>query len=455
MDMKREQWTSKLGFILSAAGSAIGLGAIWKFPYIAGMSGGGIFLLIFILFTLIIGLPILLAEFVIGRGSQQEAVSAYTFFAPGTNWHAIGRMGIITCFILLSFYSVVGGWIIFYLVQTISGSLSGLPDSTYNLLFEQSIANPMTSILYHFIFMGITVFVVARGVQEGIERTSKIMMPALFIFFIILIIRSLTLDNAMEGVAFFFKPSLENFSSETILLALGQSFFALSVGVSIMVTYSSYLSKEESLGQSAFTVVTMNIFVSLLAGLAIFPAVFSFQFEPAEGPGLLFVILPAVFNKIPFGSLFLFIFLLLFLFATLTSAFSLLEVIVASFTKDKQEKRAKITWITGTIIFLIGIPSALSFGIWSDITLFNKNIFELSDHLASNILMPLGALAISIFVSRKISRKQLFTEISAGTQMSKKVFALWFLIIKYVAPISIIIVFLDVLGVFRLLGLDR
>src|SRR5690625_2905744 len=449
MNQSHDQWTSKLGFILATAGSAIGLGAIWKFPYMAGISGGGAFFFIFLIFTLFVGMPILLAEFIIGRGSQKDAVSAYATFAPNTSWHLVGILGMVTCFILLSFYSVVGGWILLYLFQTLIGNLSGLPENEYGSLFNEFIADPVFAITAQFIFMAITIIVVAKGIQKGIERASKIMMPALFIAFIILVIRSLTLDNISEGISFFLYPDFSNINSKTILFALGQSFFSISVGVSVMVTYSSYLPKKEDLPKSAFTIVMMNIFISVLAGLAIFPAVFSFGFEPAEGPGLLFVVLPAVFDKMPFGAFFLFIFLLLFLFATFTSAFSMLEIIVAAITKGNAGKRKKITWIAGVLIFIFGIPAALSYGVLSDFTIFDKTMFDLSDYLVSNILMPIGAFLIAIFVSFKIPKNILLKEISLGSNYGKKLFALWFLIIKYVVPIAIIIVFLDVIGVLK------
>ena len=449
MNSQHEQWTSKLGFILATAGSAIGLGAIWKFPYIAGVSGGGVFFLIFLLFTLLIGMPILLAEFIIGRGSQKDAVSAYSTFAPNSSWHFIGILGMITCFILLSFYSVVGGWILLYMFETIIGNLSGLQDDAYGALFNDLISNPALALISQFLFMAITIVVVAKGVQKGIERASKIMMPALFIAFIILIIRSLTLDNIGEGISFFLYPDFANLNSKTILFALGQSFFSISVGVSVMVTYSSYLSKKEDLPKSAFTIVLMNIFISLLAGLAIFPAVFSFGFEPTEGPGLLFIVLPAVFDQMPVGAFFLFVFLILFLFATLTSAFSMLEIIVAAVTKGKSDKRIKVTWITGILIFMLGIPSALSYGLISDFTLFDKTVFDLFDYLVSNILMPIGALLIAVFVAFKVPKKVLLEEIKSGSSYGAKLFAIWFFIIKYVAPIAIIIVFLDVIGVLK------
>ncbi|WP_096202650.1 sodium-dependent transporter [Bacillus sp. FJAT-45350] len=444
----KEQWVSKFGFILAAAGSAIGLGAIWKFPYIAGTSGGGAFFLIFILFTVLVGLPLLLAEFIIGRSTQKEAVSAYKTIAPGSMWHLVGRLGVVTCFILLSFYSVVGGWVLSYLFRSATGQLTGLGDEAYGGIFGGVISSPIESVLAQLAFMLLVIFVVAKGVSSGIEKASKYMMPALFVLFLILIVRSLTLDGAAEGISFLLMPDFSAVTADTILFAMGQSFFALSVGVSVMVTYSSYLSKKESLPLSATSIVGMNIFISLLAGLAIFPAVFTFGFEPGEGPALLFIVLPAVFDQMAFGAFFLTMFLVLFLFATLTSAFSMLEIIVASITKGETSRRKKNAWIAGILVFVVGIPSALSFGIWSEVLIFNLSIFDAADYLVSNILMPLGALLIAIFAPLKIKKDVLINEISSGTSNGKKWFAVWLLLIRYVAPIAIIIVFLNVLGVF-------
>ena len=244
-----EQWTSKLGFILAAAGSAIGLGAIWKFPYVTGTSGGGAFFVLFLLFTVLVGLPLLLGEFVIGRSTQQEAITAYKTIAPGTGWHWIGRLGVVTCFILLSFYSVVGGWIVLYLFRSVTGQLIDV-EGGYEKLFETVIADPVMTVGAQFVFMLFTIFVVARGVQDGIEKANKYMMPALFLLFLVLIIRSLTLDGAMKGITFFLRPDFSKLTSEAVLYALGQSFFSLSVGVSVMVTYSSYLAQNESLPRS-------------------------------------------------------------------------------------------------------------------------------------------------------------------------------------------------------------
>lgn len=445
---KTEQWSSKIGFILAAAGSAIGLGAIWKLPYVTGISGGGAFFFLFIIFSLLIGFPLLLAEFVIGKSTQTEAISAYRTIAPNTKWHWIGKLGIITCFLLLSFYSVIGGWIVIYLVKGLFGGIIA-PSTNYSDLFNSTISSPYLTIAAQGAFLAITIFVVAKGIQQGIEKTTKVLMPALFILFVVLIVRSLTLENAIDGVKFFLAPNFSSITSESILFALGQSFFSLSVGVSVMVTYSSYLPRKSNLIQPAIFIVSMNLLIALLAGLAIFPAVFSFGLEPAEGPGLLFIVLPTVFDKIFFGEIFLLCFLALFLFATLTSAFSMLEIIVASIVKGKEGQRRKYTILTGVLIFIVGVPSALSYSTLSDVTIFSKSIFDAADYLVSNILMPLGALLISIFVPLKIKKKVLQAELLEQSRIGKNAFNVWFFIMRYMIPLVIIVVFLDAIGVFK------
>lgn len=444
--MEKEQWSSKIGFVLAAAGSAIGIGAIWKLPYVTGVSGGGAFFLMFILFSLFIGLPLLLAEFVIGRSTGKEAIRAYLEIAPKSMWYWIGILGVVTCFVLLSFYSVVGGWISLYFVKGLAGGI--VEDGTnYGDLFGQTISSSWSVLAAQAAFLLITIAVVAKGVQQGIEKASKILMPALFVLFIILIVRSLTLENALEGVKFFLEPDFSSITSESVLFAMGQSFFSLSVGVSVMVTYSSYLPKKESIVQPALSVVWMNLFIALLAGLAIFPAVFSLGFEPAEGPGLLFIVLPAVFEKLVFGELFLLLFLALFLFATLTSAFSMLEIVVATLAKGNQKKRALFSWIAGGLIFLLGIPSALSFGTIAEVTVFGKSIFDAADFLVSNILMPLGVLLISIFVPLKIKKEVLRQELLQHSKGGSWLFNLWYNVMRFVVPIVIVVVFLDSLGI--------
>lgn len=445
MSNKREQWSSKFGFIMSSAGAAIGLGAIWKFPYVTGMSGGGAFLLMFIAFTLLIGLPLLISEFIIGRGAQKEAVTAYHKLAPNSWWTITGRLGVIGCFLLLSFYAVVGGWVLIYSVMAIFGQVIQ-PHTSFPDLFGNVTSTPAITLLGAGIFLFINIIVISFGIQNGIEKASKYMMPLLFVFFIVLVIRSLTLDGAFEGVKFFLQPDFSKITGESALYALGQSFFALAVGFSCMVTYSSYLDKKVSIPSSAWSVVLMNIFVSILAGLAIFPVVFAFGFKPTEGPGLLFTVLPAVFSKMPFGEFFLVIFLILFLFATLTSSFSLLEIIVSAFTESGKYSRKSISWISGIVVFIAGIPAALSSSLLKDFRLFGKTIFDATDFLVSNILLPLGSLLIALFISYKMNQKLVKDEFSKGNKLSPFVYTVWKLLMKWIVPITIIVVFLSTLG---------
>lgn len=432
---QREQWTSKIGFVLAAAGSAIGLGAIWKFPYMAGTNGGSVFFLLFIICTLAIGLPILLAEFVIGRRGQHDAVTSLKNLAPGKPWFLIGWMGLLSSFILLSFYSVVGGWILSYLARAI---FFRLDVTDYAGLFDTIIANPGEVLIAQAVFMILTIWIVQSGIRGGIELASRWMMPLLFIFFIVLAIRSLTLDGAMEGVRFLFVPDWSYLTGKTLLLALGQAFFSLSVGVTAMMTYASYLPKEERLGQSAFNVSILNIFISLLAGIVIFPAVFALGQSPAEGPGLIFVVLPAIFNEIPFGGFFLILFFILLLFATLTSSISMLEIVVSTGIQKKLERRKMAAWVFGLLIFIVGIPSALSFGILSDVKMPGGTFFDFADILTSRFGLPIGALLISIFAGHVLSTAETDDEL----RMNNRLNHVWKFIVRFIAPLAIIIIFI-------------
>lgn len=431
----RDQFASKIGFILAAAGSAIGLGAIWKFPYMAGTNGGSIFIFLFILCTVVIGLPILIAEFMIGRRGQLDPINSFKAQAPGKPWYMIGWLGLIACGIILSFYSVVGGWILSYLFRAVTMQLTG-HGLDFATLFNDIIANPFEVLIAQGAFMLLTLIIVQAGIKGGIEVASKWMMPLLFIFFILLFIRSITLEGAMEGIKFMFVPDWSYFNIQTLLLALGQAFFSLSVGVSAMITYSSYLSPKENIVSSAGNVAIMNILISILAGLVIFPAVFALDYSPEQGPGLVFVILPAVFEQLPMGGFFLIIFFVLILFATVTSAIAMLEVVVAIGIGKKTQGRKRASWIFAAIIFVVGIPSALSYGVMSDFTIMGKNFFDFADYLTSSILMPIGALLISLFAgfhySKKVSQHEL--------QSSSLFFAIWLTIVRYVAPVAIIII---------------
>ena len=431
----RDQFASKIGFILAAAGSAIGLGAIWKFPYMAGTNGGSVFILLFILCTVVIGLPILIAEFMIGRRGQLDPINSFKTQAPGKPWYMVGWLGLVACGIILSFYSVVGGWILSYLFRAVSLKLTG-QGLDFAALFNDIIANPVEVLIAQGAFMLLTLLIVQAGIKSGIEVASKWMMPLLFIFFILLFIRSVTLDGAMEGIKFMFVPDWSYLNAETLLLALGQAFFSLSVGVSAMITYSSYLAPKENIVSSAGNVAVMNIFISILAGLVIFPAVFALGYSPEQGPGLVFIMIPAVFEQLPMGGLFLIIFFILLLFATVTSAIALLEVVVSIGIGKKTAGRRRASWIFAALIFLLGIPSALSYGVMSDFTIIGKNFFDFADYITSSILMPIGALFISLFAgfhySKKISQQEL--------NSSPIIFNIWLMIVRYLAPVAILII---------------
>ncbi|MET3576946.1 sodium-dependent transporter [Bhargavaea ullalensis] len=439
---KRDQWTSKIGFILAAAGSAIGLGAIWKFPYMAGMNGGSVFIFLFIISTILIGLPVLIAEFIIGRRGQADVVTALRKLAPGTAWPLVGKMGFVLSVIILSFYSVVGGWILSYLGRSavfLAGG--GMPDD-FGALFDEVIADPKEAIGAQAVFMLLTVWIVSGGVKGGIERASKWMMPLLFLSFIILAIRSLTLPGAMEGIRFMFVPDFRYLDGPTALLALGQAFFSLSVGIGGMITYASYLPKEENLLKSAWSVTGLNIFISILAGLVIFPAVFALGGSPADGPGLIFVVLPAIFTNIPFGGWFMLLFFILMLFATLTSSISMLEITVSVGIRNRYDRRKRAAWVYGLIIFIIGIPSALSFGLLADFKLFGLPAFDLADTVVSKFGMPIGAFFVSLFAGYVLSKTVTDEELGGPSSAS----AAWRMLVRWFCPAAIIVVFIYTLA---------
>lgn len=443
MFIMNEQWSSKLGFILASAGAAIGLGALWRFPYLTGTNGGGAFFLLFIIFTILIGLPMLISEFIIGRGSHREAVSAYNKLGGTGLWRWIGRFGVVGCFLLLTFYAVVGGWILLYSVLSIGGMILQ-PDRNYGELFGTIIGNPWATLLGLVLFIALNVFVLSFGIHKGIERANKYLMPLLFLFLIIIIVRGLTLDGAMEGVRFLLNPDFSSMTTSGVLEALGHSFFSLAVGFSCMVTYSSYLGDKQSLPHSASSIAGMNIFISLLAGLAIFPAVFAFGLEPGSGPGLLFITLPTVFAQMPFGSLFLSLFLLLFLFATLTSSFSLLEIIISAFTQNKGYKRRTVAMTAGGAVLVAGIPSALSSSVLANVVIFNRSIFDLTDFVVSNVMLPLGCLMIALFIGYKVNKTIMKEQymLSSGA-LGTSTYQVWRFLMLSIVPLTIAFVFLS------------
>lgn len=435
---KRDQFSSKIGFILAAAGSAIGLGAIWKFPYMAGTNGGSVFILLFILCTLLIGLPVLIAEFMIGRRGQKDPINSFKEQAPNQPWFLLGWMGMIAGGLILSFYSVVGGWILSYLYRSFTFQLAG-QQLDFADFFTSLIQNPWEVVIAQAVFMLLNVLIVSGGIKGGIEIASKFMMPALFIFFILLAIRSMTLDGAMEGVKFMFVPDWSYLNFDTLLMALGQAFFSLSIGITCMITYASYLSRKEKIVSSAFNVAWMNIAVSILAGLVIFPAVFALNYTPDQGPGLVFVMIPAVFEQLPFGSILLMIFFILLLFATITSSISLLEIVVSVGIGDKASIRKKATSWFAAIIFIVGIPSALSYGVLSDVQILNRSFFDFIDFITSSIMMPVGGFFISIFAGYYYDKRLQQAELDTNHFLYKS----WRIGVRYIAPVAIFIIFIE------------
>lgn len=435
----QSQWKTSTGFILASAGSAIGLGAMWKFPYMAGIYGGGAFLFLFLIFTIFVGLPLLIMEFTVGIMGRTYTTRIYSKLT-GKKWlNIIGWNGNLAVFILFGFYSVIGGWIVIYIGNVFLQLLSVEHTSLTQIKFEKIISNPWLTVLGQGIFILLTMIIVMLGVEKGLEKASKIMMPLLFVFLIIVIAKSLTLDGALEGVRYILQPRIEDISVKGVLFALGQSFFTLSLGTTGMITYASYAPKEMTIKSSAISIVIMNILVSVLAGLAIFPALKTFGYAPQEGPGLLFKVLPLVFNQMGFGIVFYLIFLILFLFAALTSSISLLELNVSNFTKNDNTKRKAISVIASILVFIISIPATLSFSSLSGIKFGAGTIFDNMDFIVSNILMPLGALGTTLVVGQLLDKQAL--KESFGKDKFK-LFVPWYILIKYMMPFIIILVFI-------------
>ncbi|QZA80043.1 sodium-dependent transporter [Deefgea piscis] len=395
--MARSEWGSKIGFILAASGSAVGLGAIWKFPYVAGQNGGGAFLLVYLAITFSIGIAMLLAEMVIGRAAGLSAVGAFRTLA-GPAWAWVGRMGLLCIFTIFSFYSVIGGWTLMYIGEALSGAALAKDTAFLGQHFTALISDPVNSIAYLIAFVGLTAAIVVGGVQKGIESVSKVLMPLLFVLMLVLIARALTLPGAMEGVMWFVTPDWSKVNDSMFIDALGLACFSLSVGCGTMIAYGSYLGRDIQLGNAAVWVAALAVVACLLAGLMVLPAVFAFGMDPAAGPGLTFITMPAVFASMPGGQFFAVAFFCLLLVAALTSSISMLEPIVSFLIDEFHWSRKTAVIVSLCAVILAAIPAALSFGVWSDAKLFNRTTFELMDYLASNLLLPLGGMASAICV---------------------------------------------------------
>ncbi|WP_020594371.1 sodium-dependent transporter [Kiloniella laminariae] len=433
MAVTREHWGSKLGFIMAAAGSAVGLGNIWKFPYITGENGGAAFLILYLGLVFTIGISVLAAEMVIGRASQSDAITSFKKLeTPG--WSIIGIMGILAAFTILSFYGVIAGWTISYTLKMATGAFAGANGKDIETAFIGFISDPVSPLIYAGIFMLLTMLVVLGGIKGGIERAGKILMPLLFIILIALAVRGMTLPGAEAGIRFYLEPDFSKIDAKTVMAALGQAFFSLSLGMGVMITYGSYLNRAENLGRSSWYVAFLDTAVAILAGLAILPAVFAVGLNPAQGPALTFITLPAVFEAMPGGALFGSLFFFLLTIAALTSSISLLEPVVAYFNQ-KGFSRTKVTLASGVLAFLLGIPSSLSQGIWGDFTFAGKGFLDLMDFVSSSILLPVGGLLVSLYVGWVMGAKAL-NEMARGEGKSLVLFA-WIFILRFIAPLAI------------------
>lgn len=445
---KRGFWSSRLAFILAATGSAVGLGNIWKFPYITGENGGGAFVLVYLICIAAVGIPIMMAEVLIGRRGGHSPVNSLRLITERDRlhpmWKLVGAIGVLAGFLILSFYSVIGGWALSYIGTSASGQFTGQTADTVGAIFSGLLNDPMTLLTWHTLFMALVMAVVARGVRSGLERATSILMPSLFVLLLVMVGYAMTSGHFSEALSFLFQPDFSKLTTSGVLEALGHAFFTLSLGMAVMMAYGSYLPKNVSIAKASITVSIMDTGVALLAGLAIFPIVFANGLEPGAGPGLIFQTLPLAFGQMPMGSLFGTLFFVLLVFAAWTSGISLLEPMVEWLEEQKGMNRTLSTLIAGLACWILGIASILSLNLWSDIaplgmfTAFEgKTIFDLLDYLTANILLPLGGLLVAVMVGWFMSKQALQNELS----LSAGSFRLWHNTLKFVTPIAVLVVF--------------
>lgn len=437
---KRDGFASSFGVLVAMAGSAVGLGNLWRFPYLVGTNGGAAFIIIYLAIVFLLAIPIMYAEFVLGRRGQTNVYGAFKKLAPDSNWGIVGVIAIVCCILILSFYSVVGGWTIDYIVKGLMGQFTD-PDALGGM-FTDTVTSQYRPLFFMLAFVVISGAILLAGVKDGIEKYSKILMPALFLIVIILAIRSVTLPNSGPGVDFLLKPDFSKVTANTFLDALGQAFFSLSVGFGIIFTYASYVKKSENIiKMSAQTAIADTLF-AILAGMAIMPAVFSFGLEPGQGPGLVFVTLPYVFTQIPLGGILAVFFFFVLFVAAITSSISLMEVVVAFFIEELKLNRKIAVLLVTFIVLFLGVFCSLSQGVLADVKIMGNNIFDFFDKTTANVLIPLGALLIVIFVGWKMKLADFKDEITSGglhTQNPSYLKMIIF-VIKYLAPIIIAVI---------------
>ncbi|MFD1007209.1 sodium-dependent transporter [Oceanisphaera ostreae] len=440
------QWSSRLTFILAATGSAVGLGNIWKFPYITGVHGGGAFVLVYLACILVIGLPLLMAEVMIGRRGRQNPASSMANlareFRVSRHWRLLGWLGVVSGFMILSFYTVVAGWGLSYIFDSAKGAFDGASSEQVGAHFGRLLADPGALIFWGTLVLLITLGVVVRGVKKGLEKAVNAMMPGLFILLLVLVGYAMTTGYFMQGLHFLFNPDFSKLSGTSILVALGHAFFTLSLAGGGMMTYGSYLPKKVSIAKTAIIIGILDTLVALLAGMVIFPLVFANGLEPGSGPGLLFVTLPIAFGQMPLGGLFGMIFFIMLSVAALTSAISLIEPAVAWMTDKYRVSRLRACLMSGLVMWVLSLGTVFSFNIWEQHTLFGKTFFGVLDYLTSGWFLPLGGLFIAIFAGWIMTRQATEEELGRGLG-----YRLWYYTIRYISPVAIVIMFLNAIGV--------
>ena len=441
-------FTSNLGAIVAAAGSAIGLGNIWRFPYTVGQNGGGAFLLLYILFVFFLGLPIMMSEFVIGRRSQRNTVGAFRQLGPQyKRWTFVGVLGIVAAFLIYSFYSTVAGWTLNYVFLSGSGQLSGRTPEEVSQVFASFTSGTAAPLVCQLAFILLTAAVVLLGVQKGIEKCTKILMPLLFVLMLLLCVRSLTLKGSSAGMAFLFEPDFSKLTWSSVLSALGQALFSLSIGMGALVTYGSYIRKEDNLFKTGVCVAGADTLIALLSGIAIFPAVFAFGMSPASGPSLVYEVLPNVFGSMPMGALFAVLFFLLLSIAALTSTISLLEIVVLWAVEELHMKRVTATFLVSLLVFALGTVCTLSFGPFADMQIMGKTFFECLDHLTATYMMPIGAVCIILFLGWRYPKAEVFDELTNQGRLKAGYFRVYYFVLRFLAPIALfIILIMGILG---------
>jgi len=452
-------FASKVGAILAVAGSAVGLGNIWRFPTEAGANGGAAFILIYVMFMLLLGVPVMVTEFVIGRHGHKDVTHSFEAMSGGRRgWRWMGLLPVVAGFLVLSYYSVVAGWTLYYAFEAGLNGFAGKSAAQYSADFLAFSSDPVQPSLWMAVIIGMTCAIVALGVQRGIERGAKIMMPALFLFILILVGCSFTLPGAERGLTFLFRPDFSKVTGHTVLSAMGQAFFSLSVGICCLCTYACYFRKDVDLMKDGMKVAAIDTLVALLAGLIIFPAVYSVPgLLPDAGPSLVFITLPnvfqQVFSEVPWlAYLFSLLFYLLLVMAALTSSISMLEMAVAYFHEEFRVSRPVSAVGVSAVCLLLGTACSLSFGVWSDITLSGMGFFDLFDYLVAKFLMPIGSFLMCVFVGWVADKHVVWGELTNQGSLRSPLYSVWFFLIRYVAPLCILLIFANELDLFGNLG---